>query len=134
MIVLQIIVWLDALFFQATAPHGVGRALCARGGAAPLSPEGFLLHPAERYTHTNSNHKKPLLQLGKNISPTRKIEKHTTSHSCKPYKPCKHRTWYGEGTELVRRRYRLTPFVLFCSNHHFSLFYFVLFCSSCSKT
>ena len=132
MIVLQIIVWIDALFFQATAPHGVGRALCARGGAAPLSPEGFLLHPAERYTHTNSNHKKPLLQLGKNISPTRKIEK---AHSCtllQTIQTLQNRTWYGEGTELVRRRSRLTPFVLFCSNHHFSLFYFVLFRSSCS--
>ena len=40
--------WLDALFFQAQAPHGMGRALCARGGAAPLSPEGFLLHIPER--------------------------------------------------------------------------------------
>ena len=75
MIVLQIIMWLDALFFQAPSPHGMGRALCAREGAAPLSPEGFLLHPIQRYTHTNSNHKKSLLQLGKNISPTRKIEK-----------------------------------------------------------
>ena len=51
MIVLQIIVWLDALFFQAPAPHGMGRALCARGGAAPLSPEGFLLHHTEGDTH-----------------------------------------------------------------------------------
>ena len=51
MIVLQIIVWIDALFFQAPAPHGMGRALCARGGAAPLSPEGFLLHHTEGDTH-----------------------------------------------------------------------------------
>ena len=114
--------------------HGMGRALCARGGAAPLSPEGFLLHIPERYTHINHNHKKQLLQLAKNISPTRKIEKHTTANIANPANLAKTKTWYGEGTELVLRRYRLTPFVLFCSNHHFSLFYFVLFCSSCSKT
>ena len=129
MIVLQLIVWLDALFFQAPAPHGMGRALCARGGAAPLSPEGFLLHHTERYNHINSNHKKQLLQLGKNISPTRKIEKHTpanlANHENIGIGTERVRTWYGEDLDS-------SPFVLFCSNHHFSLFYFVLFCSSCS--
>ena len=102
MIVLQIIVWIDALFFQATAPHGVGRALCARGGAAPLSPEGFLLHPAERYTHTNSNHKKPLLQLAKNISLTRKTEKATLLQTLQTMQTSDLvRRWYGVGTEKV---------------------------------
>ena len=123
MIVLQIIMWLDALFFQAPSPPGMGRALCARGGAAPLSPEGFLLHPIQRYTHTNSNHKKSLLQLGKNISPTRKIEKHTPANIANPANLAniglgmeRVRSWYGEGL----------------GSH--PLFYFVLFCSSCSKT
>ena len=103
MIVLQLIVWIDSPFFQAPAPHGMGRALCARGGAAPLSPEGFLLPPTERYTHITSNHKKQLLQLGKNISPTRKIEKHTPANIANPANLAnirlgteRVRSWYGE--------------------------------------
>ena len=51
MIVLQLVVLLDAVASRAPAPHGMGRAPCARGGAAPLSPEGFLLHPTEGDTH-----------------------------------------------------------------------------------
>ena len=54
MIVLQLVVLLDAVASRAPAPHGMGRALCARGGAAPLSPEGFLLHPIERDTPTST--------------------------------------------------------------------------------
>ena len=64
MIVLQLVVWLDAVASRALAPHGMGRALCARGGAAPLSPEGFLLHPTEGDTHK--------LQPQKTTSLTRK--------------------------------------------------------------
>ena len=58
MIVLQIIVWLDALFFQAPAPHGMGRALCARGGAAPLSPHTpSLPPPCQPHTTYRETHK-----------------------------------------------------------------------------
>ena len=155
MIVLQLVVWLDAVRYHSSwcatcircttsasgsmhsssrrQPHTAWGGRSAPVGALPPYPPKVFFSTLyiERYTHITSNHKKPPSQLGKNISPTRKIEK---AHSCKPCKPCKHQTWYGEGTELVRRRSRLTPFVLFCSNHHFPLFYFVLFCSSCSKT
>ena len=79
----------------------MGRALCARGGAAPLSPEGFLLHPTEIYTQITSNHKKQLLQLGKNISPTRKIEKHTPANIASPANLAN----IGLGTESVRSWY-----------------------------
>ena len=101
MIVLQLVVWLDAVASSAPAPRGMGRALCARGGAAPLSPKGFLLHPIQRNTHINPNHKKPLSQLGKNISPTRKIEKHTPANPANLQTSDLVRRGYGVGTEKV---------------------------------
>ena len=115
-------------------PHTAWGGRSAPVGALPPYPPKVFFYTIQREKHINSNHKKQLLQLGKNISPTRKIEKHTPANLANPANLAKTKTWYGEGTELVRRRSRLTPFVLFCSNHHFSLFYFVLFCSSCSKT
>ena len=115
-------------------PHTAWGGRSAPVGALPPYLPKVFFSTLHRETHINSNHKKQLLQLGKNISPTRKIEKHTPANIANPANLAKTKTWYGEGTELVRRRSRLTPFVLFCSNHHFSLFYFVLFCSSCSKT
>ena len=129
MIVPQLIVWIDSPFFQAPATHGMGRALCARGGAAPLSPEGFLLHPTERYTHINHNHKKQLLQLGKNISPTRKIEKHTPANPANPANLAniglgteRVRSWYGEGLVSLPLFYFVLTIIFHCSIS----FYFVL--------
>ena len=100
------------------------------GALPPYPPKVFFstLY-IERYTHITFNHKKQLLQLGKNISPTRKIEKHTPANIANHANPAN----IGLGTEKVRSWYGedlgSSPFVLFCSNHHFSLFYFVLFCS-----
>ena len=131
----------------APTRHGEG-ALRPWGRCPLIPPEDSSLSPLRR-THKREKRenrrteyrKQGTTQPKKITSPTRKKyfsnQKDRKAHSCKPCKPCKpckHRTWYGEGTELVRIRFRLTPFVLFCSNHHFSLFYFVLFCSSCSKT
>ena len=134
MIVLQLVVWIDAVVSRAPAPTRHGEGALRPWGRCPLIPRRFSSSPY-REIHPHN------LQPQKTTFPTRKKyfsnQKDRKAHSCKPYKPCKpckHRTWYGEGTELVRRRSRLLPFVLFCSNHHFSLFYFVLFCSSCSKT
>ena len=115
-------------------PHTAWGGRSAPVGALPPYPPKVFFSTLHRETHITSNHKKQLLQLGKNISPTRKIEKHTPANIANHANLAKTKTWYGEGTELVRRRSSLVPFVLFCSNHHFSLFYFVLFCSSCSKT
>ena len=114
-------------------PHTAWGGRSAPVGALPPYPPKVFFSTLHRETHINSNHKKQLLQLGKNISPTRKIEKQILQ-TLQTLQTLQNRTWYGEGTELVRRRSSLVPFVLFCSNHHFSLFYFVLFCSSCSKT
>ena len=107
-------------------PHGMGRALCARGGAAPLSPEGFLLPPTERYTQITSNHKKQLLQLAKNISPTRKIEKHTPANLANPANiglgTERVRSWYGEGLGSSPLFYFVLTIIFHCSIS----FYFVL--------
>ena len=49
--------------------------------------------------------RKQFPQLGKNISPTRKIEKHTPANianPANPANPANTKTWYGEGIERVR--------------------------------
>ena len=69
MIVLQLVVWLDAVASRAPAPTRHGEGALRPWGRCPLIPRRFSSpHPRETITPS---------QLGKNISPTRKIEKHT---------------------------------------------------------
>ena len=99
------------------------------GALPPLSPEGFLLPPPERYTHITFNHKKQLLQLAKNISPTRKIEKHTPANIANPANLAnirlgtdRVRSWYGEGLVSLPLFYFVLTIIFHCSIS----FYFVL--------
>ena len=104
MIVLQLVVWLDAVASRAPAPTRHGEGALRPWGRCPLIPRRFSSSPyRERYTHITSNHKKQLLQLGKNISPTRKIEKHTPANIANPANLAN----IGLGTDMVRRRSRL---------------------------
>lgn len=65
---------------MASAPQGMGRALAPVGALPPYLPEDSSPSPTRR-THTQQREKgeyrerKQFPQLGKNISPTRKIEK-----------------------------------------------------------
>ena len=72
MIVLQLVVWLDAVASRAPAPTRHGEGALRPWGRCPLIPRRFS-YPHPRETITPS-------QLGKNISPTRKIEKHTPAN------------------------------------------------------
>ena len=105
MIVLQIVVLLDAVASRAPAPTAWGGRSAPVGALPPYPPKVFFstLY-RERYAHITSNHKKQLLQLGKNISPTRKIEKHTPANIANPANLAniglgteRVRSWYGEG-------------------------------------
>lgn len=77
------------------------------GALPPYLPRGFLF-PFSTYidrTHTrerrDNRERKQFPQLGKNISPTRKIEKHTPANIANPANLANTKTWYGEGTEKV---------------------------------
>ena len=103
MIVLQLVVWLDAVSSRAPAPTAWGGRSAPVGALPPYPPKVFF-STLQRETHITSNHKKQLLQLGKNISPTRKIEKHTPANHTNPANPAnirlgteRVRSWYGEG-------------------------------------
>ena len=72
MIVLQLVVWIDAVVSRAPAPTRHGEGALRPWGRCPLIPRRFSSpHPRETITPS---------QLGKNISPTRKIEKHTPAN------------------------------------------------------
>lgn len=97
--------------FVALAPHGMGRALAPVGALPPYLPRGFYspfstyierTHIRERRDNREYRERKQLLQLGKNISPTRKIEKHTPANIANPANLANTKTWYGEGIERVR--------------------------------
>ena len=99
------------------------------GALPPYPPKGFLLHPIQRNTHINPNHKKPPSQLGKNISPTRKIEKHTPANIANPANHAnirlgteRVRSWYGEGLGSSSLFYFVLTIIFHCSIS----FYFVL--------
>ena len=82
-------------------PHTAWGGRSAPVGALPPYPPKVFFSTLHRETHITSNHKKTLLQLGKNISPTRKIEKHTPANIANPANLAN----IGLGTERVRRRY-----------------------------
>ena len=96
MIVLQLVVWLDAVSSRAPAPTRHGEGALRPWGRCPLIPRRFSSpHPRETITPS---------QLGKNISPTRKIEKHTPANIANPANLAniglgteRVRSWYGEG-------------------------------------
>ena len=77
--------WLDAVFFQGASPTRHWEGACARGGAAPLSPEGFLL-PLLRCNHN--------IQRDSNTFPTRKINL--------PNQKDRKAQFLGVGTEKVQ--------------------------------
>ena len=69
---------------RALAPQGMGRALAPVGALPPYLPRGFftLTHKENKQEKREymepHNQRKQFPQLGKNISPTRKIEKHNS--------------------------------------------------------
>ena len=76
---------------RALAPQGMGRALAPVGALPPYLPRGFFTLTHKENTQQREQReyreRKQFPQLGKNISPTRKIEKHNSldlvrSRSC----------------------------------------------------
>ena len=82
-------------------PHTAWGGRSAPVGALPPYPPKVFFSTLQRETHINSNHKKQLLQLGKNISPTRKIEKQILQI----LQTMQTLQILRLGTESVRRRY-----------------------------
>ena len=77
------------LVVRALAPQGMGRALAPVGALPPYLPRGFFTLSNKKNTPKRKereqieymephNQRKQFPQLGKNISPTRKIEKHNS--------------------------------------------------------
>ena len=92
MIVLQLVVLLDAVSSRDPAPTRHGEGALRPWGRCPLIPRRFSsTHPRETITPS---------QLGKNISPTRKIEKHTPANLANPANHANHAN-IGLGTEKV---------------------------------
>ena len=92
---------------RASAPHGMGRALCARGGAAPLSPPRILLPLLHHLQRENTHNREKRDRRTHHITHHATLTQHDTTPL--PANLANPKTWYGEGIERVRSGSRLHP-------------------------